>query len=394
MHLVENYALAAGARIGSPTIQASFFPVGSEKYITLHASSGMDSKNYDYYKDVVKILVPKIKSLGYDIIQIGEKGEASIEGATSLLGQTTIRQTLFVIKNADLHIGNDSFSCHAASAYNTPLVALYGPTRPECCGPYWGDKEKQEILAPDFSLLKPSYSKSEREKRINKIFPNKVAEKALNLLGIHNDLEFIDPIHLGESFHLSIIDVVPDFATHNKVPFAKGSSINIRTDYTEEEQYTESWLASHSTVLHINRMIDLNLLFKYKNNIQKIFLYMDESFTQEYMSNFDRLAIKTVLYYDQKETISDARIKFFGENIYLNEQETKKDLDFPGRICNNSLYQSSLNLFSKDKIYPCKAALDKQIEKQAEHRIMDCSEFYRESEFFKIYNYATNKENN
>jgi hypothetical protein len=112
------------------------------------------------------------------------------------------------------------------------------------------------------------------------------------------------------------------------------------------------------------------------------------------MSNFDRLAIKTVLYYDQKETISDARIKFFGENIYLNEQETKKDLDFPGRICNNSLYQSSLNLFSKDKIYPCKAALDKQIEKQAEHRIMDCSEFYRESEFFKIYNYATNKENN
>lgn len=393
MHLVENYALAAGAKIGRPTIQTSFFPVGSEKYITLHACSGMNSKNYDYYKDVVKILTPKIEEEGYDIVQIGEEGEAQIKGTRSLLGQTTVRQTIFIIKNAALHIGNDSFSCHAASAYNTPLVTLYGATRPECCGPYWGDKEKQELLCPDLPDFKPSYSESERSKRVNKIFPDEVAEKALNLLGIPNELGGINRVHLGESFHLSIIDVVPDFNAHNNLPFAKGSSINIRTDYIEEERYIESWLSSHSTVLHINRMINLDLLFKYKNNIQKIFIYMDDSFTQEYMSRIDSLAITTVLYYSKEETIAEARIKFFGENIYLNEQETKKDLDFPEKICNNSRYQSSLNLFSKDKIYPCKAALDRQIEKESEYRIIDDPEFYRESEFFKIYNYATKEEN-
>ena len=121
---------------------------------------------------------------------------------------------------------------------------------------------------------------------------------------------------------------------------------------------------------------------------------MDETFTQEYMANIDKLAIKTVLYHNNKETITEARIKFFGENIYPNEPETKKDLDFSDKICNNSSYQSSLNLFSKDKIYPCKAALDRQIEKQSEHKIIDDPEFYRESEFFKIYNYAKKKENN
>ncbi|MBL69588.1 MAG: hypothetical protein CMO74_14300 [Verrucomicrobiales bacterium] len=394
MHLVENYALAAASKIAKPTIKTSYFPVGSRKYITLHASSGMGSKNYDYYKDVIKIIQPKIKNLGYEIIQIGEQGEAHIDGSTSLLGQTTIRQALFVIKNSSLHIGNDSFSCHAAGAYDVPMVILYGPSRPECCGPYWGDKTKQELLAPDFSSLKPSYSLEESPKRINKIFPDKVAEKALNLLNIPNELNLINPIHLGESFYLSIIDVVPDFASHDKLPFAKGSSINIRSDYTDEEQYLEGWLSSHKTVVHINRMIDLNLLFKYKDNIQKIFLYMDETFTQDYMSDIDRLAIKTVLYHNNKETITEARIKFFGENIYPNEPETKKDLDFPDKICNNSFYQSSLNLFSKDKIYPCKAALDRQIEKQSEHKIIDDPEFYRESEFFKIYNYAKKKENN
>ena len=43
-------------------------------------------------------------------------------------------------------------------------------------------------------------------------------------------------------------------------------------------------------------------------------------------------------------------------------------------------------LRTKDKIYPCKAALDRQTEKQSEHKIIDDPEFYRESEFFKIYN--------
>ena len=52
MHLVENYALTAGVKIDKPHIEPLFYPIDSEKYITLHAGSGMESKNYDYYSNI------------------------------------------------------------------------------------------------------------------------------------------------------------------------------------------------------------------------------------------------------------------------------------------------------------------------------------------------------
>ena len=188
MHLVENFALAAGVKIGKPTIEPLYFPIGGE-YITIHNSSGMESKNYDYYKDVVSIIKPYIKNI--KIIQIGQKGERIIEGTTSLLGETSLRQAAYLLMNSKLHIGNDSFACHIAGAYETPLVALYGPTHKSTCSPFWGDKEKQALLSPDYSSRKPSWAAKEIKKRVNEIFPDNVAMHALNLLKINNKLDLI-----------------------------------------------------------------------------------------------------------------------------------------------------------------------------------------------------------
>ena len=83
------------------------------------------------------------------------------------------------------------------------------------------------------------------------------------------------------------------------------------------------------------------------------------------------------------------RIKFFGLNIINIEPGSKKDLDFPDRICNNSCYKSSLSLFSEGKLYPCKAALDLNKETSTTQTIIDSSKFNQESKYFKIYNHAT-----
>ena len=50
MHLVEQYALSCGVKIDKPFIETSYFPIVPKKYITLHASSRIQSKTYDYYK--------------------------------------------------------------------------------------------------------------------------------------------------------------------------------------------------------------------------------------------------------------------------------------------------------------------------------------------------------
>ena len=60
MHLVEQYALSCGVKIDKPQVETSFFPLPFDKYIILHASSGMPSKNYDYFEDVIETIYPHL----------------------------------------------------------------------------------------------------------------------------------------------------------------------------------------------------------------------------------------------------------------------------------------------------------------------------------------------
>ena len=72
MHILEQYAVNCGAKIDKPYIFKEYISIPFEKYIVLHAGSGMDSKNYDYYDDVVSFLIKRIDSLSiYSPAEIG-----------------------------------------------------------------------------------------------------------------------------------------------------------------------------------------------------------------------------------------------------------------------------------------------------------------------------------
>ncbi len=46
MHILEQYAVNCGVKIGKPQIIPQYFPIPfKEKYICLNAGSGMESKN-------------------------------------------------------------------------------------------------------------------------------------------------------------------------------------------------------------------------------------------------------------------------------------------------------------------------------------------------------------
>lgn len=53
----------------------------------------------------------------------------------NLAGQLSLRQTIEAISFCRLFISNDSGLMHIASAFNLPLIALFGPTRPHKTGP-------------------------------------------------------------------------------------------------------------------------------------------------------------------------------------------------------------------------------------------------------------------
>ena len=170
MHLLEQYALACGVKIGLPHVETNFFPLPFSDYIIIHPSSGMPAKNYDYFEDVIGLISPYLKEKGIKIVQIGGAKDTALSNCHHLQGSTTLNQTFFLIKNCMALLGNDSFSTHVASGFNRKIVSLFSNTFKECCGPYWGDPEKQALIQADTQGKKPSFSAKEKDGRSSLAF--------------------------------------------------------------------------------------------------------------------------------------------------------------------------------------------------------------------------------
>lgn len=386
MHLVENFALTAGVKISKPHIEPLFYPPPADKYITLHAGSGMESKNYSHYKDVISIIKPILDERGVSILQIGETHDPHVDGTISLLGKTKLRETFFILSKSMLHLSNDSFSSHVAGFYNVPLVTLFGPTFPNTCHPFWRGEHK--FLSPDYSKFKPSYSPNEEEKRIDKIFPNEIAYELIKMLfgdGIINQTE---SVHLGDSYSQVVTDIVPNFTPEKNINFIKNSILTIRQDYTDNAEFLEYWVKNHQIALYIDKEVDLNILRKYKKNIKKIILLLHEGINNDYVLKLKSTGINLAINYIGSSNISDVRLDLFPLNIKEQEYTTKKDLDNSSILCDNSYFKSSLMIISNNKFYSCKAYLDRGAEKSDAEKVIDSPEFYKEIEFFKIFNYG------
>lgn len=114
-----------------------------KKYAVIHdwAARGKQTKNWipQHWISVVKFL----KDMGLLVYQVGEAESDPIEGSISLLGQTTVKQSFGLLKNADIYIGIDSSMTHAAAVLGTPCISIWGPTSVN----YWGHTENVNLIA-------------------------------------------------------------------------------------------------------------------------------------------------------------------------------------------------------------------------------------------------------
>ena len=81
-HLAEEYAKSCGVKIGNPILKPHYFPVLEDKYITIHNDKKIQTKEYDYWDDVVKLLKRHIGDI--KIIQIGAHGEKPLMELTNI----------------------------------------------------------------------------------------------------------------------------------------------------------------------------------------------------------------------------------------------------------------------------------------------------------------------
>ena len=121
MHLLESFALSTGTKIDKPYIYTSYtpLPLETEKYISFQpwGQKEFDARIYPYWNEVLDILRPSLNEKNIPVIQLGVKGEDKVQGTIDMRGKTSINQAAYVIKNAALHLGIDSFGVHVASGF-------------------------------------------------------------------------------------------------------------------------------------------------------------------------------------------------------------------------------------------------------------------------------------
>jgi hypothetical protein len=391
MHLLESYALNTGLKIDKPYIMEAFFPLASQaKYITFQPYS-KESKNYEYWKDVLDLLEPSLTKNRINVMQLGSREERHVPGTYDLRGRTTINQMAYLIKNSVLHLGTDSCAVHIASGYDKKIVALYNIMHPTECGPYWSKKNRVRLLEPERAEGEhPSYSNIESPKTINKIRPEDIARNVAELL----DLDFSFPyktLYMGPKFNRKKVELIPESWMENTDALNIDSLI-IRMDLDFNEKSMTQQLVRGPCSIVTNKEINAGLVSSLKKNIREFVYIVDEHTNGDYLTTIKELGVNLLIMSDKEgEDLDDIKLKFldFGKihPIELPTKESIKELD--GKDIEKLYFRSNTFSIKGEFCYASKdssfySAPVENIAKCPIQPVIDSKEFWEESEHYWI----------
>ena len=378
MHLLERYATSCGVKIGKPFIYDNFFPLPFDKYLCFQPFSKYQSKNYDYWQEVIDIISPYLNEQNIKIIQIGVKDDRQFNNCLYLAGQTNISQAAYIIKNSILHFGADSFAAHIASGYNKKIVAIYSNNNIENVKPYWSEEKDVVLLKPEGGTIKPSYSAGENPKNINKIKAEDIAKNILNLLNIKYS-KIPKTIYIGEDYQNKTFELILDkLINPSSIPIPNPI---IRMDYLFNEQALNIMLKEKKCIIITNKPINIDLLKAFKANIAQIIYIIEEDNDFNFVKAMKENAIPyNLISYLKPEILNKFKINYMDyglifEKTYNTKDKTNiKDID-------NLLYISSKILVSSEGQF--KSKFD-WLNKNG-NKVVDNEDFWKESSNFLIF---------
>ena len=390
MHLVEQYALASGSKIGKPYLREAYYPTPADRYLTFSPFS-KPSKNYDYWKETLGMLIPTLAKIGVSIVQIGDKKSNALQGCIDLRGKTSINQAAYLIKRSLLHFGADSFATHMASSFGVKSVTLYSNSPVQNCRPFWSAQNQCVNLESDKGENNPSFALEEDPKTINTIEPEKVALSILRLLNIDTKVKH-KTVFIGPKWNMDFLEVVPTHVAKFSQKAPKDRHV-VRMDYHFNEEVMAAQLSSNPGLVVTNKPISIDLLKSKKDSIEQvIYLLKQDEWDVNFVRSMDRANIKNSIYTNlKKEPLK--RLKFDLLNLnkpisILEDKSIKEIKDYEKLNLNNLQFRSKKFVIEKDKIYPGRAAYlnGKSVDNFSAPPIpiLDQPEFWEEMDFFWI----------
>lgn len=227
MHLVETYSHFCGIKPGQPFIDTNYSPVPFDKYIVIHGKTGMATKDYDLWEEI-------LEHINVPTVLVGGKDDPKLSVSLNLCGQTSWTHTAYLIKNAAMFIGADSVCAHIASSFGVKSVVLFGGTSPLSCGAYW-NKDKVITLNPvdRYGCDKPCHSAQciRPKKCINSIRPETVLKYIGSFLG-EDAVRKVEILHIGDMSKVGLIEWVPTECNQDVYNILRGcfGTISVRAD--------------------------------------------------------------------------------------------------------------------------------------------------------------------
>lgn len=362
MHILEQYALNCGLKIGKPYIYEKYFPIPFKKYITFNPFGKFNSRKYSYWQEVIDLLNPALSKNNIKIIQIGGKDEPGYNNCFHLMGQTNFNQTAHIINNGILHFGVDSFPIHLASYFNKKIVGLYCNMYSSQSKPYWSNKEDVILIQAPLNNKKPSYASEENPKTIDYIKPEEIVKSILNLLNIENENNY-ETVFIGNRYGQSLLESIPSVILPQNI--FPGASLNIRFDYIDkiqEQDYicTLNNLNIRNCAIITDKPLEIEKLLQLKNKITNLFY--DISFCNinfNFINKARFFGIKLDFIFNKSKNkdeneLNNKKLELieYPELINIVENQDKpKDL-----IISSNMYKSRKILFANNNTYLSKAA--------------------------------------
>jgi hypothetical protein len=395
MHILEAYATNACLKIDKPFIYEKYYPLDNDKFITLHHCCKFDSRQYDHWDSVIRLLKPVLDKEGIDILQIGTDKEKPVQKCKNLLGKTEFNQLAYIIKRAMLHVGVDSFPVHLASGLNTKIVSLYSNMHPSHSKPYWSNDEDVVLIESDKEGDKPTYGANETPKTINTVKPEEVAAAVCKLLDIDFSYDY-ETIVTGQYFHIGIVEAVPEEII--KIGNMGGQSIYLRLDIKEpnikiENKTLEAQLSVEGKYTIITRRtIPSSILKAHRKKIDTVVYIVDENSSINFYNDIISCGIKCNIATEETgDKLDNIKFKFLDyPKLTAVEKKTQDDVkQLKDESIRDLFYQSNKFLIHKGKFYPSQAAFEAgsscgEMDASVLHRIPDKSIFFKDLDHVRI----------
>lgn len=384
MNLASLYSLTSGQKLNKIKLLEKFYPIPFERFITFQPFS-KDSKNYDYWQEVLNIIYPVLKKENIKIVQVGVVNEKGFNGCYHTQGSTNLNQCFYLILKSLLNLSTDSFSSHVAGIYNKPLVCLFSNNFAKNVGPFYGDKNKQILLEPDRKKFpRPSYSFQEFPKSINSIPPENIAQSVLSLLNLPYTYPY-KTLFIGGLFNQQVLEGIPNQTVDLK-PLGADSNFVMRMDVLFNEEFLFNQLKLSKCLIYTDRPINKDLIRAAKPQIQEVIYELNEHNSwPDYIGFLQELGVKfTLLSYSSDEIINKLKLDYFDYGIiHKRNQDPPKEIENIDK--EKIYYKTNRYILSNQKIYTSLAALKENrpvpnfgnnIEK-----ISNIPEFWREKDF-------------